>query len=378
MRRARLFSQVSRLATLLATLSVPLSAQWQFAADLGASRLQRTDIPQSNAVTFGGSATGIGERAWFRSSLLGVVAGSDQVTAQGLVTGSLLGPSGHPVRGELNGFVSSFSETGGPSTVSGELMARGQFGSGLRGGALGLGAGTTSRDGVSSALYHAAGDAWWAPNDNQFAGNVSVIRRSDTFVDGLTTVSFPRSYVDLIASWRRDHGGIVLGASAGVRAGIQSGTRGGAWGSADATAWVSPRSAIVVSGGRSLDDPVRGIPRTTYLSLALRVTGQRHLTLSRRPTIAGARVSILRVDDASRRIEVRGVTASRIEVMGDFTDWSPVALEMTADVWRLERAISPGLHRIAIRIDGGEWIAPVNLPRATDDLGGVVGLVTVP
>jgi len=378
MRRARLFSQVSRLAALLATLSTPLSAQWQFAADLGASRLQRTDIPQSNAVTFGGSATGIGERAWFRSSLLGVVAGSDQVTAQGLVTGSLLGPSGHAVRGELNGFVSSFSETGGPSTVSGELMARGQFGSGPRGAALGLGAGTTSHDGVSSPLYHAAGDAWWVMNDNQFAGNVSVIRRSDTFKEGLATLSFPRSYVDLIGSWRRDHGGIVLGASAGVRGGIQSGTRGGSWGSADATAWVSPRSAIVLSGGRSLDDPVRGIPRTTYLSIALRVTGQRHLTLSRRPTIAGARVSILRVDDASRRIEVRGVTASRIEVMGDFTDWSPVALEMTGDVWRLERAISPGLHRMAIRIDGGEWIAPANLPRATDDLGGVVGLVTVP
>ena len=378
MRRARLFSQVSRLAVLLAALSAPLSAQWQFAADLGASRLQRTSIPQSNAVTFGGTATGIGDRAWVRSSLLGVVAGSNQVTAQGLVTGSLLSPSGHPVRGELNGFVSAFSETGGPSTVSGELMTRGQFGSGLHGGALGLGAGTTSRDGVGSALYHASGDVWWGVNNDQFAGNVSVVRRSDTFNDGSTTLNFPRSYVDLVASWRRDEGGIVFGANAGVRGGIESGTPGGAWGSADATAWVSPRSAIVVSGGRSLDDPVRGIPRTTFLSVALRITGQRHLTLSRRPTIAGARVSILRVDDARRRIEVRGVPASRIEVMGDFTDWNPVALEMTGDVWRLERAISPGLHRMAIRIDGGEWIAPANLPRATDDLGGVVGLVTVP
>ena len=64
--------------------------------------------------------------------------------------------------------------------------------------------------------------------------------------------------------------------------------------------------------------------------------------------------------------------------MGDFTDWNPVALELAADVWRFDRAIAPGLHRIALRIDGGEWSAPVNLPRATDDLGGVVGLITVP
>jgi len=214
--------------------------------------------------------------------------------------------------------------------------------------------------------------------DDQFVAGISAIRRSETFYDGVQTLSFPRSYVDLIAGWRRDRGGIVLGASGGVRGGIQTGTRGGAWGSADVTAWMTPRSAIVISGGQSLEDPVRGIPRTTFLGLALRVTGQRHLTLSRRATVAGARVSVVRVDDTRRRIEVRGVTASRIEVMGDFTDWAPVALEALGDVWRLERAISPGLHRMAIRLDGGEWISPANLPRATDDLGGVVGLVTVP
>jgi hypothetical protein len=87
---------------------------------------------------------------------------------------------------------------------------------------------------------------------------------------------------------------------------------------------------------------------------------------------------IERIDDTRRRIEVRGVSASRVEVMGDFTDWNPVMLESTGDAWRLERAISSGLHRIAIRLDGGEWIAPVNLPRATDEFGGVVGLITVP
>jgi hypothetical protein len=374
MRRARLFS----LVACFATLSAPLPAQWQFVADLGASRLQRTDIPQSNAATFGASVTGVGDRSWFRSSLLGVVAGVDQVTAQGLVSGSLLGPSGHFARGELTGFVSGFSETGGSGTTSGELMARGQFGLGSRGGALGVGTGLTARDGVRSALYHAAGDAWWSINDDQFVGSLSAVRRSESFYDGVQTLSFPRSYVDVAASWRRDRGGIVLGATGGARTGIQEGTRGGLWASAEATAWVTPRSAIVVSGGRSLEDPVRGIPRTTFLSLALRMTGQRHLTLSRRATVAGARVSIVRVDDARRRIEIRGATASRIDVMGDFTDWTPVALEALGDVWRLEREISPGLHRIAIRLDGGEWIAPANLPRATDDLGGVVGLVTVP
>src|SRR4029077_17015488 len=134
--------------------------------------------------------------------------------------------------------------------------------------------------GLRSALYHAAGDAWWSVNENQFAGSVSAIRRSESFSDGVKTVRVPRSYVVLIASWRRDRGGIVLGASGGVRGGIQTGTRGGAWGSAEAAGGGTPRSAIVVSGGRSLEEPVRGIPRTTFFSLAVRVAGQRHLTLS--------------------------------------------------------------------------------------------------
>jgi hypothetical protein len=64
--------------------------------------------------------------------------------------------------------------------------------------------------------------------------------------------------------------------------------------------------------------------------------------------------------------------------MADFTDWAVVPLERVGSDWRLARDVPPGLHRVAIRVDGGEWTSPPGLPRATDDLGGVVGLVTVP
>ena len=32
-------------------------------------------------------------------------------------------------------------------------------------------------------------------------------------------------------------------------------------------------------------------------------------------------------------------------------------------------------HHVVVRIDGGKWIAPANLPRLDDELGGTVGLV---
>jgi hypothetical protein len=94
--------------------------------------------------------------------------------------------------------------------------------------------------------------------------------------------------------------------------------------------------------------------------------------------LAGPRITVERLSDDLLRIDVRADNASRIEIMGDFTNWSPVVLVPNDNVWRLERAISPGPHRIAIRIDGGPWIVPVNLPRIEDDLGGTVGIITVP
>ena len=373
MRRARLLP----LLVSLAVAPAALPAQWQLSGDVGASHLKRSDIPQSGAVTLGGSANTTGEWGWFRSSLLGVVAGANQTAGQGLIAGSLIGP-GARARGELSGILSAFSETGAGSTVSGEVMARAQFGLPTRGGAVGLGTGSTAHDGSRNALYHAAGDAWWTARDNQFAGTLSAIRTATTFSDGVRTVRVPRSYLDLSGAWRRDRGGLVLGANGGVRRDLRSGGVHRAWGSAEATAWVSTRSAIVLSGGRTLDDPVRGLPRTTFLSLSLHVTGQPHLSLWRPRATPGVRLAIERAGEGRKRIEVRGIAASRVDIMGDFTGWDPIPLEAHGDTWRVERAISSGLHRIALRIDGGEWIAPINLPRATDDLGGVVGLITVP
>ena len=73
-------------------------------------------------------------------------------------------------------------------------------------------------------------------------------------------------------------------------------------------------------------------------------------------------------------------SASSVEIMADFTAWEPVALARipSGGVWRLERPVEPGLHRIAVRIDGGQWNVPTNLPRVSNGFGGTVGLVTVP
>ena len=67
--------------------------------------------------------------------------------------------------------------------------------------------------------------------------------------------------------------------------------------------------------------------------------------------------------------------------MADFTEWEPIALErnhVDGGEWLMKRPLVPGTHRVALRIDGGTWVVPINLPRVDDDFGGSVGLVTIP
>ena len=79
------------------------------------------------------------------------------------------------------------------------------------------------------------------------------------------------------------------------------------------------------------------------------------------------------------RLVVTGAQhAQRVELAATFTGWEPVALLREGDQWRLDRPITSGTHRVLLRIDGGPWLVPGNLPAAADDFGGSVGLLTVP
>jgi hypothetical protein len=87
---------------------------------------------------------------------------------------------------------------------------------------------------------------------------------------------------------------------------------------------------------------------------------------------------VTRINPERVDVEITVPNATTIELMADFTEWQPITLERAGGVWRVGRAITPGLHRVSLRIDGGEWTAPSNLPRADASAGASFGLVTVP
>jgi hypothetical protein len=134
-----------------------------------------------------------------------------------------------------------------------------------------------------------------------------------------------------------------------------------------------------------LEDVSRGVPTTRYLSAAIRFdrssAAPAIVTRAARngPELDGGRIDVNVRGDSLRIVTVRLRSARAIELMADFTDWEPVSMLQTPNGdWTIERAITPGTHRVAIRADGGAWSVPPNLPRVTDEFGGEVGLLIVP
>lgn len=68
--------------------------------------------------------------------------------------------------------------------------------------------------------------------------------------------------------------------------------------------------------------------------------------------------------------------AGSVELMGDATEWTVTYMARLRDGrWRTELRLPPGVHRIAVRADGGPWMAPPGLPTGNDDFGTPVGLI---
>jgi hypothetical protein len=356
------------LILLLLCIGVPLPAQWQLTADAGSTHLRQNGVPESNAFTLGANVDLLGERAALRSRAL-ASCGNQVCTGQGILLASLLGPNPIGTNWELSGAVSGFGVTNEASTKSAEGMARLRLGSTFLGAAVGAGVGAVSDVFGTRALYHTQATVWRTFAVDQLIADASFVGTPAPDVLGAE----PTRYADASAGWRRFGRVFEVGATAGVRAGIRGAGSGG-WGSLDAAAWVAPNLALVATAGRSLEDIPRGVPRTQYVSVALRIAARSHASvLDARPSPSAPKTIVTRAG-VSLQID----SASRVELMADFTDWVVVSLERDGKKWKLDRALPSGLHRIAIRVDGGEWFAPPGLPRATDDLGGEVGLITVP
>jgi len=139
---------------------------------------------------------------------------------------------------------------------------------------------------------------------------------------------------------------------------------------------IIPDAWLVVSMGR---EPTQafGARMTPGTSLAVIVNGIPRRT--ERPTRPSSAAFVARAMKTGLiRFEVVAPNAHRVEISGDFSGWEPVALESVSNgKWRADVHAATGVHRLLMRVDGGEWAPPPNVAVARDELLGDVGVVTV-
>jgi hypothetical protein len=189
---------------------------------------------------------------------------------------------------------------------------------------------------------------------------------------------------DLTGSFRWNLDRIELAGEYGHRMGqfadVASDSRD--WASGTMTMWLAPRAAFVMGGGRQPSNPARGIPARTFGSIGMMFASAWPSKSSVPVTDVNlARIAFFEAKPAAegmQKIVVRVARVESVDVMGDFSDWSPLTMVRRGrDLWELTIPLTSGRHQINIRTDGGKWVAPPGLPKISDMFSGEVGVLIV-
>jgi hypothetical protein len=254
-----------------------------------------------------------------------------------------------------------------------------------------------------SAVLVAEAGGWWHHGRLSVDGSLtrSQFRSRDAVVPGDSLVLAGNVVVptwrigfrtrvlnDAVATLHYETGSLELDASAGAR--LASGSDAAQqWGSLGGTWWLTHTTAITVRGGSDPANLVQGFPSVRYLAVGLKLTPTRAraftATSSPAPAtsaglaaVRGATFALHTGAGQRRTLRIDAPGASRVELMGDFTGWSPRSLSRGASgAWELTLDVPPGTYRIAVRYDGGAWAPPPGVATQTDEFGGTVGVVVL-
>jgi len=191
-------------------------------------------------------------------------------------------------------------------------------------------------------------------------------------------------FSDLEASVRWEFGPVQLIGQMGHRFGdsydVTPDSR--RWSSASATMWISDRVALIAGGGRQPALPLRGLPARSFgmagLELAYSPISKSTVPVALPHTVLVRSFETRPGANGMEKIVIRVGGVEGVEVMGDFSDWTPLTLTRRGrDLWELALPLAAGVHSINVRVDGGPWAPPPGLPTIRDGFNGEVGLVVI-
>jgi hypothetical protein len=150
------------------------------------------------------------------------------------------------------------------------------------------------------------------------------------------------------------------------------------WYSAIVSYRVTPGTLLRAAAGTYPTDFIRQLPNGSYASLGVRLErGKRQqVDWYQPPELPAFRVDT--IAGGARVIRIRAPRALKVELSGDFTDWTPVPMRaLSGGAWELILPISAGTYRVSVRVDGGAWSAPPGLVPVADEFNGEVAVVVI-
>ncbi|HEU5173782.1 MAG TPA: glycogen-binding domain-containing protein [Gemmatimonadaceae bacterium] len=374
-------------------------AQFRAEAEVGGARVTQAPLGAVTAATLQG--TGAFTHSWLtvHGSSAVTMPASEEARVHGLFAAAARTSPARRLTGDVTVLGSVYNDGVFPAAYASQL--RGGVRARTRLGAAWVGAGIgTLDDGVHEY-----------PLTQLDAGMASTWRRLGLSVTGAhhVTLGEPRlelperdtiavsvrdriRYTDAVLTPRMEWRRVELEARGGMRFIHRTiafeERRLRAFGSIGATWWVTPEVAVVGALGRDLADLTQGLPDSRYLTFAVRA---RLRSAARSPVavappsrrVQGAAPDVLLERAAAGGAQLRVLTAAgarQVEVAATFTEWEAVLLAPDGDgAWTLDTPVPSGPHRLIVRVDGGAWTPPANLPSLVDeDLGAAAGIVTVP
>jgi hypothetical protein len=211
------------------------------------------------------------------------------------------------------------------------------------------------------------------------AGAWVVVRPFSVIGSVTATAAGDSTYLDAVATVRFDISRLSVSGTLGARAGALAGGVS-RWAQADVRVPLFATVSLIGGVGSTPTDIVRGLPGAQYVSIGLRAAiGHAGAAPAVTSHEASRENPVNQIIERSRTVEIHEPTGSRVEIMGDFTEWRPILCpEIAPGVFALAVPRVHGVYRIDVRVDGGPWTVPPGLTGVPDEFGGEAGLLVVP
>ena len=141
------------------------------------------------------------------------------------------------------------------------------------------------------------------------------------------------------------------------------------------------RLAVRPTPGTVLEAAAGAYPRDVsgFKSGGFASVGLRFTLPSRTPIVLRRSVAVERLGQAKVKVSIAVPDARAVAIAGEWNAWTPAALARDgAGRWSVELALSPGVYRFALLVNGNRWTVPDDIAAVPDDFGGKAALLVIP